>query len=249
MAFGQVNVLDSDPITAHKRLVYSQLGGYLGLGFNGQGGTFCTSCNSKFNGGGGTGLLVGMMFERLTRTEFAFGITMGFEARGITSRFREIEGVVQTSPGGAAYTVPVTFLNEADITLNLITATPYVKREFLNFFYARLGASIGYVFSSGLSHNKTLETETVTFPNGEVGSVSIPGNESGSILLEDGPVKNLRALQLGIMFGLGKDIRLSKKLFLSPVIQYLLPITTIGANETNFTVRSLQIFVEVRHIL
>jgi len=249
IANSQVNVLDSDPIAARKRLVYSQLGGYVGIGFNGQGGTFTTACNCEFNGGAGTGLAAGLMFERLTRSEFTWGIAAGYENRSINSRFREVEGVVQTSPGGKEYTVPLTFLNEANLNLSLFTATPYVKYEFLNFFYARLGVSLGYVFSSGLSHVKTLESSTVTFPNGETGSVNIPGSNDGSVLLEDGPVKDLRAFQLGLMFGVGKDIRLSKKVFLSPIIQYLLPITTIGANSTSFTVRSLQISVEVRHIL
>ena len=191
----------------------------------------------------------GFMFERLTRSQITYGVTLGYDGRGLTGRFREVEGVVQTTPSGRSFTVPITFLNEAQIALNVVSAMPYVKYHFFDLFYGRLGASVGYVFSSSLSHTKTLETDSVTFPNGEIASVSLPGTSERSVILEDGPVPDLRALQLGIMIGVGMELRLSKKIFLSPVVQYLVPITTISTQGTSFTVRSLQFSIEARHIL
>ena len=245
----QVNVMDSDPIAARKRLVYSQVGAFIGFGSTTQGGSFTTDCNCEFNGGAGAGFVAGLMFERLTRSEFTWGVTLGYDSRGLTGRFREEEGVVQTSPSGRAFTVPITFLNEAQVDLNVITAMPYVKHHFFDIFFARLGASVGYVFSSGLSHSKTLETQTVTFPNGEVATVSLPGGEGTTVTLQNGPFTDLNALQLGIMAGVGMEIRLSKKMFLSPTVQYLFPLTSISAQGTSFTVRSLQFSAEIRHIL
>lgn len=249
MAQAQENVLDSDPIAARKRLVYSQLGGYAGFGMLSQGGTFTTACDCEFSGGAGAGLTVGLMFERLTRSRITWGVTLGYDNRGITSRFRETEGVVQTSPSGRTFTVPITFLNEAEISLHVLTAMPYVKYHFFDLFYGRVGASVGYVVSSGLTHTKTLETETVTFPNGEVASVSLPNGGSGSVLLESGPVPDLNPLQLGITFGVGLELRVSKKVFLSPTVQYLLPVTAISTQGASFTVRSLQFSLEARYIL
>ncbi len=248
-AWAQVNVLDSDPIAARKRLVYSQIGGFVGLGANSQGGTIVTGCNCEFTGGGGAGLLVGAQFERLTRSTFTWGMTLGYEGRSVTGQFREIEGVPQTSPAGRTFTVPVTFLNEANVSLAVLTATPYVKYHFFERFYARLGVSVGYVVSSSLEHTKTLETTEVTFPDGETASVSLPDAPDGTYTVENGPVADLQPLQLGIVPGVGLDIRLSKKMFLSPVVQYMLPLTSISAQGTGFSVRSFQFSLEVRHIL
>ncbi|MCX6140999.1 MAG: outer membrane beta-barrel protein [Candidatus Kapabacteria bacterium] len=249
MVRAQENVLDSDPIAARKRLVYSQLGGFVGFGLLSQGGTFTTACNCEFTGGAGAGLMAGLMFERLTRSRITWGATLGYDNRGVTSRFRETEGVVQTSPSGRTFTVPITFLNEAEINLHVLTAMPYMKYHFFDLFYGRVGASVGYVFSSGLSHTKTLETQTVTFPNGEIASVSLPGGGNGTVILQNGPVPDLNALQLGIVLGVGMELHLSKKMFLSPVVQYLVPITTISTQGASFTVRSLQFSIEARHIL
>ncbi|MBK6291164.1 MAG: outer membrane beta-barrel protein [Ignavibacteria bacterium] len=245
----QVNVMDSDPIAARKRLVYSQVGAFVGLGSTTQGGTFTTDCNCDFTGGAGAGFVAGLMFERLTRSQFTWGVTLGYDSRGLTGRFREEEGVVQTSPSGRSFTVPITFLNEAQLDLNVLTAMPYVKHHFFDLFFARLGASVGYVFSSGLSHTKTLETETVTFPNGEVATVSLPGGEGTSVSLQNGPLADLNSVQLGIVAGVGMEIRLSKKMFLSPTVQFLFPVTSISAQGAGFSVRSLQFSAEVRHIL
>ncbi len=245
----QVNVLDSDPIAARKRLVYSQLGGYVGFGANSQGGTYTTACNCDFTGGAGAGLVAGFMFERLTRSTFTWGVTLGYEGRSITGQFREVEGVPQTSPSGRTFVVPVTFLNEADISLGVLTAMPYAKYHLFERFYVRLGASVGYVVSSSLVQTKYLETATVTFPNGETASVSVPGSEDGGVVVEEGPVPDVQALQVGIVPAVGMEIRLSKKMFLSPVLQYQIPLTMISTQGVGFSVRSFQVSVEVRHIL
>lgn len=248
-ALAQTNVLDSDPITARKRLVYSQVGGFVGFGLMSQSGTFKTACDCEFSGGSGVGMFAGFMFERLTRSQITYGVTLGYDGRGITGRFREVEGVVQTTPSGRSFTVPVTFLNEAQLALNVVSAMPYVKYHFFDLFYGRLGASVGYVFSSSLSHTKTLETDSVTFPNGEVAAVSLLGTSERSVILEEGPVPDLSALQIGIMFGVGMELRISKKMFLSPVIEYVLPISTISVQGTSFSIRSVHFSLEARHIL
>mgnify|MGYP001627238035 CR=1 FL=1 len=247
--YGQTNVLDSDPIAARRRLVFSELGGYVGVGANSQGGTFTTSCNCEFSGGGGAGILVGAIFERLTRSTIVWGATLGYEGRSITSKFREIEGVVQRSPSGRDFTVPITFLHEADVQLGVVTLMPFVKYTFFEGIFGRLGGSVGYVFTSNLIHTKTLETTEVTFPNGETASVSLAGQTGSTVILEDGPVSELSALQIGLVPAVGMDIRISKKMFLSPIFQYMVPITTISAQGAGFSVRSFQFSLELRHIL
>lgn len=245
----QVNVMDSDPIAARKRLVYSQLGGFAGLGGVMQGGTITTDCQCDFTGGGGTQFVVGGVFERLTRSQLIWGVAVGYDRRGLTGQFTEIEGVAQKSPSGREFTVPMTFLNEADLALDVVTVMPYLKLKPFGPVFVRAGASVGYVLSSSLVHRKTLTTSDVVFPNGEVASAELSGVDGPSVVLQDGPVKELQPLQLGIFGGVGVDVNLSKKVVLSPMLQYFQPITSISAQGTGFSVRSFQFLLELRHIL
>lgn len=248
-AVAQVNVLDSDPIAARKRLVYSQLGAFVGLGGVMQGGTITTNCQCDFNGGGGTQFVVGAVFERLTRSQIIWGVGVGYDRRGLTGQFTEIEGVTQRSPSGREFTVPMTFLNEADLALDVVTVTPYLKLKPFGPVFVRAGASVGFVVSSSLTHRKTLTTSEVVFPNGEVATAELLGVDGTSVVLQNGPVAELQPLQLGIFGGVGVDIALSKKLTMSPMVQYFQPVTMISAQGAGFSVRSLQFLLELRHIL
>lgn len=249
----------STPLAPDEKPTSMWFGGYIGPTFASQGGTFTTSCNCEFTGGAGTGLAVGLMVEDKTTSKIIIGGQLGYDSRGLTGRFREIEGSQQTSPSGRTYTVPIQFLNEAAIDLGVVSASAYAKYLFLGQIYGRLGVNAGYVVSSSLVHTKTLETKTVTFPNGELANVFIPGSKDGVVTVQDGAVTNLNPLQIGLIGAIGIDIpvrRVERKFgppavttYLSPVIQYNYPISTISAQGNNFQLRQLQFFLELRHNL
>jgi hypothetical protein len=113
----------------------------------------------------------------------------------------------------------------------------------------RAGASLGYVVSSTLVHRKTLTTSDVVFPNGEVATAELVGVDGTSVVLQDGPVSDLQPLQLGLFGGVGVDVSLSKKLTMTPLLQYFQPLTSISAQGTGFSARSFQFLLELRHIL
>lgn len=249
----------STPLAPDEKPTSMWLGGFIGPTFNSQGGIFRTNCNCEFTGGAGMGFIVGLMFEKVTTAKITYGGMLGYDSRGLTGRFHEIEGSQQTSPSGKTYTVPIQFLNEASLSLDVLSFTGYAKYAFLGPVYAKLGATAGYAFSSNLRHTKTLETKTVTFPNGEVATVSIPNAVGGVYTVQDEPVKDLVPFQLGVIGALGVEIpirRVERKFgppavstYLSPVIQYQFPLTTISAQGTNFSLRQVQVFLELRHNL
>jgi len=246
----QENVMDSDPLMARKRLVYSLIGPYGGLTFSGQGGTFYTACNCEFTGGAGTNFVGGIVFERLTRSTVTWGATLGYDNRSITAAFQEVEGVVQRSPTtGREYTVPITFRNEAVTGIQLITLMPFAKYHLLDWLFVRGGPSVSYIFSSTVKHTKELITETVTFPTGELATVSLPGTDQRSVVLEDGPIPQINPLQVGLTASVGLELRLGKKFILAPVAQYTFPLTTISERGDGFTIRSFQVLFEGRWIL
>jgi hypothetical protein len=246
----QRNVLDSDPLRARVLLVYDQVGVFGGLSNNAQGGTFTTACDCAFTGGGGTALTGGVIYERLTRSRLTWGAMLAYENRSMEARFQEIEGLVQRSPTtGREYNVPVTFRNIGETSLSYFTLTPFIKYDIFDAILLRIGPALSYIVSSNITHTKQLVSETVTLPGGEVATVRLPGQEGTSVVLENGPVPQLNSLQISASAAVGAEIRLSKKVFLSPLIQYVQPFTTISGRGDGFTVRSLQLLVEARMIL
>ncbi len=246
----QENVMDSDPLVARKRLVYSMIGPYGGLSFSNQGGTFFTACNCEFTGGAGSNLVGGIVFERLTRSRVTWGATLGYDNRSITAAFQEVEGVVQRSPStGREYTVPITFRNEAVTSIQLITAMPYVKYHLMDWVFVRGGPSVSYIFNSTVKHTKELLTETVSFPTGEIATVSLPGTDQRSVVLEDGSIPQINPLQVGLTAAVGLEFHVGKKFLLAPIAQYTFPFTTISGRGDGFTIRSFQVLLEGRWIL
>ena len=249
----------STPLAPDEKPTSMWFGGYVGPTFASQGGTFTTNCNCEFSGGAGTGFAVGLIIEDKTTSKIIIGGQLGYDTRGLTGRFREIEGSQQTSPSGRTYTVPIQFFNEASLSLDVLSASAYAKYAFLGPVYARVGANAGYVVGSSLIHTKSLETKTVTFPNGEVANVTIPGATDGMVTVQDGPVAELNPLQLGLIGAIGLEIPIRKverkfappavTTYLSPVIQYQFPITNISAQGNSFQLRQLQFFLELRHNL
>lgn len=249
-ASSQENVLDSDPLRARKLLVYDQIGLYAGPSFNGQGGKIVTDCLCEFNGGAGTAYAFGALFERLTRSRLTWGVSFGYEDKSVEGRFTEIEGVVQQSPTtGSRYTVPITFKNSAVSSIGYITTMPYLKYDLFTMLYIRVGIPLSYIVSSNLKYTKSLESDSVTFPNGEMAIASIPGATNGSIVLQDGPLKDIKSFQAGVSLAAGLNFGLSRTLYLSPVIQYIQPLTNVNSTGGGFSVRSLQIFLECRLII
>lgn len=247
--FGQTNVMESDPLRARTLLVYDMIGGYVGLSNNLQGGTFLTACDCEFTGGAKTSFAAGLVYERLTRSRFVFGALLGYESRSIDARFVETEGVTQRSPSTSQeYIVPMTFRNIAEVSVSMLSLSPFIKMTFFDVAYVRAGPSFGYVFSSGTKHTKELIDDSVRFPNGEVASVTLAGSTSKSVVIEDGPLAEVNPLQISGLLGAGFEFKFGKKFFLGPVVQYLVPFTSVSKRGTDFTIGAFQVFVEGRFI-
>lgn len=248
--FAQTNVLDSDPLGPRRLLVYDQYGVFGGLSNNQQGGTFLTDCNCSFGSGARTGLTAGIMFERLTRSRITWGATLAYEDRSIDARYQEVEGVVQRAPSsGREYTVPITFRHTGEVSLSYLTLTPFAKYHLFEWLYLRGGPAISYIMSSNIRHTKELISDSVIFPTGEVASVALPGAGGRSVVLEDHAMPELNSLQISISAAVGTEFRVGKKVFLSPLVQYVFPLTTVTARGDGFSVRALQFLVEARVIM
>ena len=248
----------STPLGPDEQPIYTWYGVYVGPSFNSQGGTFVTDCDCAFTGGAGSGMVAGAVIEHQLRSGLTIGGLIGYEGRGITGRFREQEGVDQTSPSGRVYSVPLTFQNEATLSFHMLSINPYVKYHVSGRLFGRAGISAGYVVASDLVHTKTLETKTTVFPDGEVADVVFGENGSGTVTLENGQYKNLSSLQLGATLAAGYEIVLGRSkrpwgmdvsAVLVPVVQLFQPITQLSVDGGQLRVSTLQFLLEFRYNL
>jgi hypothetical protein len=245
----QTNVLDSDPLVARELVVYDMLGVYIGPSFNQQGGTFTTNCDCNFTGGAGAGISGGVMFERLTRSRLTWGVIASVTDRGMMARFLETEGVEQTSPTlGARYVVPVQFRNEGTVGITSMDILPYAKYIVLSSIFGRVGLQASYIFQSSMKHTKELLTETVQLPNGETARVALQEGGATMVTLQDGALPKLNTFQVAVAIAGGAELKVSKKVVLSPVVQYLYPLTSVSGAGSAFSSRSLQLLAEFRYI-
>jgi len=246
----QTNAVISDPLRARKIIIYDQIGVYAGGSFNSQSGSFTTACNCEFDGGGQNGFAFGALFERLTKSQLRWGVSAGYEQLGVQARYQEIEGVVQRAPStNKEYTVPITFRHIGEVSLTFLTLHPYLKYTFFDLIFVRAGAQAAYVATSNIKHTKELISQTVTFPNGEQASVSLPNSETGSVVVQDGPLPSVNNFQFWITLSGGIDVRMNKKLYISPILQFVYPITTVTGKDNGFSVRALQLLLEARLII
>ncbi len=249
-ALGQVNVVDSNPLAARRQYVFSLLGGYVGLANNLQGGVFTTACDCEFTGGAGVAITAGVVFERYTRSEVTFGVALGYEGRGITSRYQEIEALMQTSPtSGRTYEVPVSFRNTAGVSLWMVSLMPYAKYHVFKSLWVRGGPSVAVVVRDNITHEKELLTTQVVLPGGEQASVRLRDTEGTTVMLEDAPIAELSKLHVGVTAGVGLDVKVGKRFYLGPVVQYHYPFTTVSGRGTSFSIRSVQMLIEGKFIL
>lgn len=248
----------STPLGPDEKPIYTWYGVYVGPSINSQGGTFVTDCNCPFTGGAGTGMVAGLVIEHQFRSGVTIGGLIGYEGRGIVGRFRERESVNQTSPAGRVYAVPISFLNEATLSFDMVSLNPYVKHDIWGRLFGRAGLSVGYVFGSDIMHTKSLASSTVTFPDGEVGDVSFGENGDGSVTLENGPYKGLSKLQLGATLATGYEIPLARAkrpwgmdvaAVLVPILQVFQPFTNLSLDGSDVRVSTLQFMLEFRYNL
>ena len=246
------------PLGPNSDPTYSWLGVYVGPSFNSQGGTFVTDCDCPFTGGAGSGLVAGVMFEHQFRSGLALGALVGYEGRGITGRFRQIDTLTVTSSTGVERRINAMFRHEATLSFDMVTLNPYVKYRIAGRLFGRAGLSMGYVFNSDLVHSVTLdENATRTLNDGETADIRL--GENGVTVFDNGSYKSLSSFQVGATLAAGYEIPLVRRArqawgtyasaVLMPVIQVYQPITQLSVDGGELRVSMFQVMLEFRYNL
>jgi hypothetical protein len=244
---------NSDPINAGRILYRKQAGVIIGTGLIAQSGNFNVTCDCPaFEGGRGTGLVAGAIYEDDLLENFVWGGALLFQTRPIEALYRQTELVtVESSASNREFTIPAEFRNSASADFSYLTFMPFVKYIQLHPLFIRVGAGLSTVVSGRIVHTKELLTTTVLSAEGTVENVQLVDENKNPIdnpaTVEDGNFAQLNSFQFSIEPAIGVDIRLGKSdWFIAPVVQYSLPLMTISENGQDFKLSALQFMAEVR---
>ncbi len=249
----------SSPLELGRRVVPDVVGIVAGPGFYAQSGSFATGCPCTFTGGVGAGLVVGLMYEKNLLAPNAnwrlgtinIGARLMYEDRRINAAFREYENVrVQSlAQPSQFFTVPILFRHLAEASFPTFTLTPYLTWNPLTIGifqpFVQVGLQGGFIASSRLTHTKFVLDRTVRLPNGEEAEVNFSATESNRIVVQDSTFAPLNTFQLAASLTVGTDIPLGTRFRISPMLQYLLPLTTINP-PGDFRMTAWQILVALK---
>ncbi|MES2766169.1 MAG: hypothetical protein V4642_09890 [Bacteroidota bacterium] len=244
----------SDPLTPARMVYPQQIGVIGGVGLISQSGDFNVTCECPaFEGGRGTGFLVGMVYEDDLFKGFVWGATLTYQKRPIEALYRQTDSVTVTSQAsGKSFRTNIEFRSSASASFSYLTLMPFVKYVQLNPLFLRAGVGLTSVISGNVIHRKELLTTSVLSPEGtveRVNTVDENGNITDNIVtIEDGEFPEVNAFQISLEPAIGVDIRLGKsKWYIAPVVQYSFPITTISEKGADFKLNALQIMGEIRY--
>lgn len=259
----------ASPLELGRRIVPDVIGILIGPNFNYASGTFDTGCPCTFTGGFGVGPTLGVMYEKnlfSPSPQWRFGaLNLGvralYEERNISAAFLEYErvSVESVTQRGQFFNVPILFRNLGEGSFSMFTLTPYLSWSpftqtpgFLQNVYFQAGVQAGFVVSSRIRHTKIVENPNVKLPNGEPTVVAIQIDSTtfrDRKVVEDGPFPKVNQVQIGINVGVGADIPLGKeggRFRLSPLVQYIFPLTNMSESGNNFRIGSLQVLLGVK---
>lgn len=249
----------SSPLELGRRIVPDVIGIVAGPGFYVQNGSFATGCPCTFTGGVGAGIVAGLMYEKNLIAPNAnwrlgtinIGARLMYEDRRITAAFREYENVrVQSlAQPSQFFTVPILFRHVAEASFPTFTLTPYIVWNpiTIGIFqpFVQVGLQGGLITGSRLKHTKYVLDHTVRLPNGEEAEVTFSETETDRVVVQDSTFSPLTTFQMAASLTVGTDIPLGTRFRLSPMFQYLLPLTTINS-PGNLTITAWQILLALK---
>lgn len=253
--------LDISPIQEGRQKV-SRIGGFMGVNAVFQSDSLRTLCNCPgFINGSGSGLLIGAFYEPATTSDFVLGGSISFDQRSFSSSYVSLFDTTlssQRDPSFRFENQPISQLHTANVSLGYLFITPYLKwYPFGENFFVRLGANAGILLSQSLEHLVEFNNPLIRLPNGEnvVISVREDSLRQGQTALNSTTVRQpdrgfpeVNRFQFGLSPSVGAEFRLGGRWWISPIIQYSMPFTTVTSNAPyKFSVSAMQFIIEVHY--
>jgi hypothetical protein len=236
------------PLDPEKMRNQKEIGLLFGLGQNFMSGNFRTECDCpEFINGTKFGYTIGALYEMDFTPRFMWGAALIYTNRDIYSEYQIIEDVqLQSIITGKPESAPIKFKQKANADFSYLTLMPYIKWNLAEFMFIKLGFSGSFVLNNKIKHEKELIQKTARLSSGEIVSIKLDSENGISTIIEEGDFPQTNSFQISLDPMLGFNIALEENLFLSPVLQYSLPLSNISERGENFKIGAWRFLLELR---
>ncbi len=190
------------------------------------------------------------MWEKFLSEKLVVGARVTLENRSVRAAFREYETVslsALNSPG-TRFDVPILFRHIGEANFTALAVTPYISWYPGGRFFLSAGLQPHFLISNNLRHTKELVNESALLPNGELALLQFAENGSSSLLIQDSEFPQTSSFQFAMTLSSGYDIRLSRSIYVTPMVQYVIPFTSISPATDNFRISALQLLLAVKTV-
>ncbi|MFN5867051.1 MAG: hypothetical protein ACK45R_08660 [Candidatus Kapaibacterium sp.] len=237
---------------------FERAGGYISFGGIRQTGSFSVDCPCQdFSGGGGAEFAIGGLYEYFPVDGLKWGINAGFQYRSMDARYVLREDTTLRSLDGMSSfsNVAIPFRHTSNISVQSFTVAPYLKHFLARTLFVRLGASAQIIVGASKNFHKVLLTNTVTLPNDDVVSIGLDraaleaaGKRligENEVVIQEGSMSDVSAFQLSLQPAVGFQWQVSKRIFLVPMFEYSLPLTSVSSVDTGLRMNAFRGVVEI----
>lgn len=237
---------------------FERAGGYISFGGIRQTGSFSVDCPCQdFSGGGGAEFAIGGLYEYFPVDGLKWGINAGFQYRSMDARYVLREDTTLRSLDGMSSfsNVAIPFRHTSNISVQSFTIAPYLKHFLARTFFVRLGASAQIIVGASKNFHKVLLTNTVTLPNDDVVSIGLDraaleaaGKRligENEVVIQEGSMSDVSVFQLSLQPAVGFQWQVSKRIFLVPMFEYSLPLTSVSSVDTGLRMNAFRGVVEI----
>ncbi len=234
------------------------IGGLVGFGPAVQSGSFLTDkCDCPaFTGGAGINLLFGGLVDYGLTHRISIGATLVYDYRTLSAGYTENESVsIKRQGSNELMIIPVPFHHSTTSTFSFITAQPFVNFFITKRFFIRGGIGLSFNIGSSLLHEKELTQTETMLPDGELVSLVIDREKfpnaisDTKAIIQDTEFPKMSGLLLSGNFSTGIEIKAGKKMTITPLLQFGIPLSNLSTSGTDFRLRSTLLFLEVRYLL
>ena len=239
----------SNPINPGRELIPEYVGFIIGLGQNFQTGKMYVECpGCVFEDGVKFGYTFGVYYESVLAGPLKFGLDVLYDYQGVKSSFLENESVeVSSELVDYKENVVLPFRHTADVDINTLMFIPYLKYSPVDYFYAKLGFSMNYIFSSHIKHDKELLQKKATLSNGTVVAVKIPGAKNYIATVQDGDYIDINKTYFSLIPAIGFTIPFddANKIVFSPYLMYSMAMSNLSENGENLKINTWRLMFEL----
>jgi hypothetical protein len=243
----------ASPLSPEPFQLQKETGIFVGIGPDFLSGYFRTSCDCpEFMDGSGLSWIAGMLYEQDFNEFFQWGAALYLHEMSVSSSYQILKDrQFQSSINGMTFTdtVPVLFRQKADLSFLNFNLMPYVKWSPSRIFFVKLGFSLGFNLNSNIRHTEEIINKIVTMPStGQTAEVTF---SDGSLVaeIENGEYPDVVSPQFFFVPSAGFTIPLSRNVFLSPVIDFHLPLNNLSNFGNGFKISSTHFVLELRWAL